>query len=86
MTPLQIEQRIFELEDVRVVVRAPSSTNLGDYAFQKKADKSASVSEWITTRVRPAIGDCEIVVIDGSGAIPHGRTKMSTLRASYIQD
>lgn len=87
MKVIEIEQKVFELEEVRIIIRSPASVDFpSGYDYQKKADKSASVTEWLATRVRPIVGDCEVVVIDGSGTIPHGRTKMATLRDSYIRD
>jgi hypothetical protein len=87
MKVVEIEQRIFELEEIRIVIRESMSHDFDlGYDYQKKADKSASITEWIATRVRPIVGNREVVVIDGSGAIPHGRTKLSKLRDSYAGD
>jgi hypothetical protein len=83
MTPWEIEQAVFDLEEVRIVIRAPATERLGDYPFARKAASNTSVTEWLQQRVMPILGDNAVVVIDGSGRIPHGRTKMETLRASY---
>jgi hypothetical protein len=83
MRPAELEQAVFELEEVRIVVRATASADLGDYSYERKAAGSASISEWLEQRVKPCTDGFPVVVIDGSGALPHGRTKMSRLRASY---
>jgi hypothetical protein len=83
MNVWEIEQEIFEREEVRVVIRAPWKTHLGAYNYQRAASGTSSVTEWLQQRVIPAVQGHEVVVIDGNGAVPHGRTKMSTLRASY---
>lgn len=83
MTPREIEQTIFDLEEVRITIRAPTNITMGDYIYTRKAAGNASITEWLLQRVIPIIGGYEVVVIDGTGAIPHGRTKMETLRASY---
>jgi hypothetical protein len=85
MTPTEIEQKVFELEHVRIVIRAKSSESLGDYSYLRKAADGSSITEWIHSRLKHIVGDSDVVVVDGSGAIPHGRTRMSTLRASYIR-
>lgn len=83
MTPTEIEQRIFELEEIRVVVRAASNERLGNYNFDRKAAANASITDWLNSRVLPLLDGNEVVVVDGTGAIPHGRTKLAKLRESY---
>jgi hypothetical protein len=83
MTAFEIEQAVYALEEVRIVIRASWRTALGDYNYLRAAAGSTSISEWLQQRIYPLTGNSEVVVIDGSGAIPHGRTKMTNLRASY---
>jgi hypothetical protein len=83
LTALEIEQAIFELEEIRIVIRADSNGQLGSYQYARKAAENASVSEWLEQRVKPIINGHGVVVVDGNGNIPHGRTRLSTLRASY---
>jgi hypothetical protein len=83
MTPTEIEAAVFVLEEVRIVIRASINAKLGDFKYTRKAADNASVSDWLEQRIKPLIGSSPVVAIDGNGAIPHGRTKMSTLRQSY---
>lgn len=83
MNVWEIEQAVFEREEVRIVIRAAWNEQLGNYSYQRAAPGTCSVTEWLQQRIYPAINGREVVVIDGNGAIPHGRTRMSTLRASY---
>lgn len=83
MTPREIEQAVFELEQVRIAIQAPTKTPMGDYSFQRKAAGSATILEWLQQRVFPIVGGYGVTVIDGTGAIPNGRTKMETLREGY---
>jgi hypothetical protein len=83
MTAAEIEQAVYEREEVRIVIRAPSRAVLGDYTNVRAAPGTASVAEWLAQRILPQMVGQEVVVIDGNGAIPHGRTRMATLRASY---
>lgn len=83
MTPVEIEQAVFELDEIRIVIRAGSTSQLGSYQYARKAAENASVSEWLEQRIKPAINGHGVVVVDGNGNIPHGRTRLSTVRASY---
>lgn len=84
MTVWELEQAIYDKEEVRVVIRAPWRTAVGDYEYQRAAAGSSTITEWLQQRVQPLLrGGEELVVVDGNGGLPHGRTKMSTLRATY---
>ena len=83
MTAAEIEQAVYDLEEVRIVIRAPARAPMGDYTNVRAAPGTASVAEWLAQRILPLTGGNEVLVIDGNGAIPHGRTRMATLRASY---
>jgi hypothetical protein len=83
MNVIEFEQKIFEIEEVRLVVRAPSGTAIGSYDYQRCAAQGASVTEWLKQRVFPNVTGYDVIVVDGTGSVPHGRTRMSTLRESY---
>lgn len=83
MTPWEIEQAVFELDEIRIVIRAGTNTQLGSYQYARKAAENASVAEWLEQRIKPITKGHGVVVIDGNGNVPHGRTRLSTLRASY---
>jgi hypothetical protein len=83
MTPIEIEQAVFDLEEIRIMIRAPANAKLGDYQYARKAAGNASVSEWLEQRIYPITGDHPVVVVDGRGQIVHGRLHMENLRASY---
>ena len=83
MNVSDFEKAVFELEDVRIVIRAPANTEVGDYNYQRAASGTASVSEWLATRIADLVGQFKAVVVDGTGVTPHGRTRMATLRGSY---
>jgi hypothetical protein len=86
MRPSDIEQAVFELEEVRIVIRASVNEDLGDYQYDRKAAGNSSITDWLEQRIRPLLNGHSVVVVDGSGALPHGRTKMEKLRASYSAD
>lgn len=77
------EQAVLEREQVRIVIRAPGRTDVGEYEYARAAAISTSVTDWLAQRITPLIGDNEVVVIKGDGTVAHGRTRMDTLRNSY---
>jgi hypothetical protein len=79
----EFEQAVYDREEVRIVVRAPIRTVLGSYSYARAASGTTSVSQWLQQRISHALNGHEVVVLDGNGAIPHGRTSMATLRSSY---
>jgi hypothetical protein len=83
MTPAEIEHAVFELEEVRIVIRAPVREGLSDFDYDRKAAGNTSITDWLDQRIKPLIGQHQVVVVDGTGALPHGRTKMDRLRDSY---
>ena len=83
MNVAEFEQAIFEREEVRLLVRAPTSTQLGDYSYVKCSPATTSVTEWLNQRVYPRVGSHQVAVLDGHGGFVHGRTRMSTLRETY---
>lgn len=81
----EFEDQVFELEEVRVVVRAPKGSLVEPYSYEKKAAKGQQTNDWLEARVKTKIGDFEVVIVSGEGLQPHGRTKMETLRDSYAK-
>jgi hypothetical protein len=79
----EVESRVYELEEVRIVIRADSNEEVGTFNYSRKAPGTASITEWLDQRIYPLVGNHGVVVIDGNGATPHRRTRMSTLRESY---
>lgn len=78
-----LEARVFELEEIRVCVRASLHQPAGQYNYQRKAPGNMSLTEWLDTRVRPLCVGFEVYAINGRGEVVHGRTKLDNLRASY---
>ena len=83
MTVQELEQKIFDIEEFRVIIRAAPWEQVGDYNFQRKADRGGSLSNWCRSRLEPLLNGHHYIVLDGVCGIPHGRTKLETLRASY---
>ncbi len=79
----EFEAKVLEKEEIVIKVRAPASTQVEDYNYDRKAAGTQSVSDWLEGRIKPALDGHEVVVIDGDYTTPHGRTKLDRLRKSY---
>ena len=84
MQAWKLEQKVFEKEGVRIVIRAQSEAKVGKFEYQRCATGTTTLADWLSTRVYPLTGELEVVVVNGRGEIdPHGKTHMDTLRSSY---
>ena len=79
----QLEDSIFDLEGVRVVIRASKYQTFEEYPYVRRASGNMSIKDWLNTRIKKHVGDFEVTVIDGAGQSPHGRTNMETVRNNY---
>ncbi len=77
------ERHARETDGVALVIYAPSGTQVGDFDWRNAADQGMSVTEYLRVRAYSRIGDYEAAVIDGHGYVPHGRTRIARVRASY---
>lgn len=82
-----IEQAVYNIEEIRVVIRAPQSHMFQQgYNYCRKAAATTSIKDWMEKRLIPILDGQQAVVIDGNGQIPHGRTKIETVRQSYVKN
>jgi len=79
----EFEAKVLEQEEIVIKIRAPAGTQVKDYDYSRKAAGTQSTTDWLEGRIKPCIGDNEVVVIDGEYSTPHGRTRLDTLRSSY---
>ena len=79
------EQKVFEIEEIRVVVRSNPNDLVDDYVYGRATNARTSITKWLENRVRPCVGGYVVVVIAGDGTIPNGRTHVSNLRKSYVE-
>lgn len=84
VTTTDLERQIFELEEIKVVVRGKKDTQFDPYNYSRKAAVNTSITEWYNTRLKPILGnDYDAEIVDGNGNNPHGRTNIETVRNSY---
>jgi hypothetical protein len=77
------EARVWEVEGIRIVVRAPERTEVGDYEWQNAAQETWRVTQWLENRLLPRLNGHQVVVLQGDGAQPHGRVILRNLRQSW---
>ena len=84
MNVRQYENRVWQVDNLRIVVRARRATRIAQrFGWTNGIDQGLSITDYIRNRVTPCIGSREFLIIDGHGNEPHGRTLMSTVRDSY---
>ncbi len=79
----EYEQTVRDIDGVRVVIRAPSWAQVGDFDWANAADRGMSITNYLRVRVNSRVGDYEVTVVDGRGKLVHGRTLVGTVRDSY---
>lgn len=84
VTVADLERRIFELEEIKVVVRCKKNTMVDAYPYIRKSPANMNISEWYNTRLKPIISQYDADIIDGNGNIPHSRTPIENVRISYV--
>ena len=77
------EDKVWEVDGIRLTLRLPANSEVGDYDWQNAADQGWSVKKDIDTRIIPKINGAELVIIDGEGEEPNRRTLLRTTRKSY---
>jgi hypothetical protein len=77
------EQRVWEVEGIRIVVRGDENDEVKDYGFKNAAIENWSTAMFLKNRIGPRVGGRKVVVIQGNGQIPNGRVKVRNLRRSY---
>ena len=83
MTVEEFEARVWQVDRVRIVVRAPRWEEVGDYNYDNARDANHTLAIFLGDRVQPRIGDREVIAVDGAGQTVHGARRLRTLRASY---
>jgi len=92
-TVRQVEKRILDREGFRTTIRHLDGRDVrGDrmalprYPFDRAMKNSANVTRWITTRFRRTYPGFGVDVLSSNGAKVHGRTLLSTVRDSYLDE
>ena len=83
MTVQEFEDKVWEVEGIRIVIRANTKDSVTAYNYQNAAQETWRVTQWLKNRIRPKLRNKQVALVEGNGEEPHGRTILRTLRKSY---
>ena len=83
MNAWEFEEAVWNLEGIRIVVRAPYGEQVSNYDYERADRGNRTLSIFIATRIKPCVGDHDVMAINGSGQVVHGGTHLETIRRSY---
>ncbi|MCY4304370.1 MAG: hypothetical protein OXC62_06270 [Aestuariivita sp.] len=83
ITIAEFESKVFEIEDIKLIMRGKISELVDDYPYERRASNNMSLNAYIETRIKPLIGDFTSEIIDGTLRKAHGKSKLQTIRESY---
>ncbi|MGI8753282.1 MAG: hypothetical protein ACR2MN_13375 [Acidimicrobiales bacterium] len=86
-----IEAKIEKIEGYKVHVRYEDGrdvrgdrANLPTYPYERALKNSANVSDWTQNRFKATYPGFDVDVLNYSGKRVHGRTKLATVRDTYL--
>ena len=79
----EFEDAVWQLEWIRVVVRAEADEEVEDYPFERKQSDATTVNSFLHGRIISRLNGKGFFVVDGHGEWPHGKTLLRTVRSSY---
>ena len=82
----EFEQKVWDLERLRIVVRANRNEEVDDYDYKNAANENWRTAEFVKNRVSGRVDDREVAVIQGDGKLAHGNTLLYALRESYSSE
>ena len=83
MTIQELEEKVWTQDGIRIVVRGPGSTKIGDYTHKNGAQASWTINMFIKKRLEPILNGFEVTCIMGDGEQPFGGTILRSIRPSY---
>jgi hypothetical protein len=83
MTIREFEKKVWQVDTVRIVIRDRKTRKVSTYRQKRAAQENWNITGYLRKRISPLIDDREVVVLDGNGKIPNGRTLLKTIRLSY---
>jgi len=77
------EDQVWEVEGIRLIIRGGTGDKVEEYNYQNAAQNNWSVTKWLQSRVLPCTNGLEVIVVQGNGEEPHGRTLLRNVKSSY---
>lgn len=80
----EFEEKVKLIEDIVLIIRAPKDTKISNYGYKNRAADNTSLSDYISTRLKPLLKDYQFSIYDGNFAEnPHGKTSLARIRKTY---
>lgn len=86
MTVSDFENKVWDVDGIKIVVRAPRNADIGDYTYHVNAlDENKTISQFKQLRIDPALKATkfEYELLDGELKAIYGGRKLSGVRNSY---
>lgn len=83
MKIIEFEKKVWDVEGVRVVLRANPDTEVVDYDYKYAANEVWSIAEFLEKRISKYTNEIPVIVIQGDGQEPHGNVILRTIRGKY---
>jgi hypothetical protein len=80
----EFEQKVWQVERIRIVLRAHPDTEVKDYDYKNAAIGSWSLKAFLESRIASKVGDIPIAVILGDGQEAKGQSILRNIREKYI--
>lgn len=83
MKTRDFEDKVWEVEGVRIVLHAGNNVEVQSYDYKKAADETWRITELGEKRICKHLAGITYSVIQGDGEEPHGRVILRTVRSGY---
>ncbi len=79
----EFEENVWQVEGIRIVLRANPDSVVEDYDYKNAADERWRVTELIEKRITTRINGIFTMVLQGNGKEPHGGILLKNIRKGY---
>lgn len=83
MKAREFEDKVWEIEGIRIVLHAKNDVIVKDYDYKKAADETWRITELGEKRIDKCLDGTTYSVIQGDGEEPHGRVILRTIKNAY---
>ncbi len=83
MTVQELDDKVWALDGVRMVVRAGATEKVGEYSQKRTTQGNWRITQFLEKRINPLLKGKQVIVVEGNGEEPHGRTLANSIRGSY---
>jgi hypothetical protein len=81
----EFEQKVWEIDRLRVIIRAGHSEVIEDFDWVNAAEQNHTLVAYANLRIIPKVGERQYLFINGRGSEPNGEVLVRDLRASYLR-